>query len=208
MSSGWESDLVVLVPDKDMESAIAGLLSRHQALGIRQIKFKIHVHPWRDSGCFLNSHNFLCLMTNRYAHALVLFDHDGCGQEGQSRESLEEMVERQLSDAGWDDRAAVIVLDPELEIWVWSSSPHVDRCLGWEGKQPKLRHWLCSQELWLENTSKPTDPKKAVEQALRKAQKPRSSSLYEQLAKAVSLQGCTDQAFAKFKAVMQRWALA
>jgi hypothetical protein len=205
--SRWESDMVVLVSDKNLEAAIAGLLSRPQALDIRQMKFKIHVHPWRDSGCLLDSHNFLRPLTDLYAHALVLFDRFGCGQEGQSRESLERMVERQLSDTGWNDRAAVIVLDPELEIWVWSSSPHVDRCLGWEGKQPKLRPWLCSQGLWPENTLKPSDPKKAIEQALRKVQKPRSSSLYEQLAKAVSLQGCTDQAFAKFKQVLQRWAL-
>ena len=209
MSSGWESDLVVLVPDKDMESAIAGLLSRPQALGIRQMKFKIYVHTTgHDSGCLRDSHNFLRSMTNLYAHALVLFDRFGCGQEEQSRESLEQIVEQRLSDSGWDDRAAVIVLDPELEIWVWSNSPHVDRCLGWKGKQPKLRHWLCSQGLWPENKLKPSDPKKAIEQALRKVQKPRSSSLYEQLAKAVSLQGCTDRAFAKFKEVLQRWASA
>lgn len=205
--SRWQSDMVVLVPDKNLEAAIAGLLSRPQALGIRQMKFKIYVHACRDSGCFLDSQNFLRPWTDLYAHALVLFDRFGCGQEAQSRESLEQIVERRLFDAGWDDRAAVIVLDPELEIWVWSSSPHVDRCLGWEGKQPKLRTWLSSQGFWPENTPKPSDPKKAIEQALRKVQKPRSSSLYEQLAKSVSLQGCTDQAFAKFKEVLKAWVL-
>ncbi|MEW5801241.1 MAG: hypothetical protein AB1847_03955 [bacterium] len=201
-----ESDLVVLVPDKNMEATIAGLLSRPHALGIPQMQYRIYVHTWRDSGCLLDSHNFLRPLMNLHAHVLVLFDRHGCGQEGQSRESLEEIVESRLSDAGWNDRAAVIVLDPELEIWVWSNSPHVERCLGWEGKQPGLRAWLCSQGLWPDNSPKPSDPKKAVEQALCKAGKPRSSSLYEQMAKLVSFQRCTDQAFAKFKEVLQKWA--
>jgi hypothetical protein len=52
---------------------------------------------------------------------------------------------------------------------------------------------------------KPFDPKLAVEQVLRQAGKPRSSAIYEQLARRVSLQRCTDPAFVKFTTVLQKW---
>jgi hypothetical protein len=113
---GWESDLVVLVPDKSIEAAILGILSRPEALGIRSVESKVFVHPDRDPGCLLRAHEFLRSMTARFAYGLVLFDRDGCGREGQDREALEEEVTRKLAAAGWDDRAAVIVIDPELEV--------------------------------------------------------------------------------------------
>ena len=53
-------------------------------------------------------------------------------------ENLETEAEQRLSSSGWDDRAVAIVLDPELEIWVWSDSPEVDDVLGWRGRIPRL----------------------------------------------------------------------
>jgi hypothetical protein len=52
---------------------------------------------------------------------------------------------------------------------------------------------------------KPKRPKEALEQALRLARKSRSSSIFRQLAQRVSVKRCTDPAFLKFKATLQRW---
>lgn len=41
-------DLVVLVPDKNMEASLRGLLSRCAALGLRDVTFDLFVHPERD----------------------------------------------------------------------------------------------------------------------------------------------------------------
>ena len=117
-------------------------------------------------------------MTTRASHALVVFDREGSGHESDPVSDLEEEVTRRLAAAGWGDRAAAIAIDPELEVWVWSDSPHVDRCLGWEGEQPSLRAWLEEQGMWPPGEPKPQDPKLAVELALRRARKPRSSALY------------------------------
>ena len=46
-------DLVVLVPDKDIEQALAGLLGRYLNIGIRPITIaQIVVHPNRDPGVY------------------------------------------------------------------------------------------------------------------------------------------------------------
>lgn len=199
------SDLVVLVADKNMEAAVGGLLSRPQALGMRPIQFDVYIHPYRDPGCFDSGHDFLRPFTRQYAHGLLMFDRVGSGQDQRSGVELETETQRRLSSNGWDDRADAIVLDPELEVWVWSDSPHVDRCLGWEGRSPDLRTWLRDQSLWQRSTAKPSDPKTAVESALRLVRKPRSSSIYADLANSVSVQRCKDTAFMKFRQTLAGW---
>lgn len=48
-------DLVVLVADKSMSEAVGGLLRRSQALGVRDIDYRVRVHQLRDAGCRLDS---------------------------------------------------------------------------------------------------------------------------------------------------------
>lgn len=198
-------DLVVLVADKNMECAIRGIVSRGRALAFRTVDFDIYVHPERDPGCLRKAHIFLRPFSESYAHALVAFDRQGCGREEQTRQDLESEVEGNLARSGWDDRAACVVIDPELEVWVWSDSPHVESVLGWEGQAPRLRDWLQQQELWLPAKPKPLQPKDCVEKALRRAGKPRSSSLYLRLARLVSMDRCSDGAFRKLKNTLSRW---
>ncbi len=130
---------------------------------------------------------------------------DGCGREEESREALENQVETQLHSTGWDDRARAIVIDPELEVWVWSDSPHVPAALGWKGDLPALRRWLIEHRLWTEDQPQPDDPKAAMEKILRINSRPRSSSIYEDLARKVSLQRCHDAAFLKLRETLVAW---
>ncbi|MGQ9824527.1 MAG: methylation-associated defense system protein MAD4 [Desulfotomaculales bacterium] len=198
-------DLVVLVADKNMEYTIKGLLSRPQALGIRQPSFDCFVHPEHDPGCLLRGHDFLRSLVNTYTHALVMLDHDGCGRKHQSRKLLEKQIEENLMRSGWGDRAAAIVISPELETWVWNNSPHVDRIIGWAGKGMDLRSWLIQEGFTESRKGKPKQPKEAFEQALKLSGKARSSSLFFQLARSVSVEGCANQAFLKLKATLQKW---
>lgn len=135
-------DLVLLVADKNMEGALRGLLSRPQSLGLREISCDLFIHPERDPGCLLRSHLLLQPFVHSHSRALVLFDMDGCGQESLGRAALERQVEARLFGAGWGDRAAAVVIDPELEVWVWNDSPHVAKALGWEDGESSLKEWL------------------------------------------------------------------
>lgn len=198
-------DLAVLVADRNMEYAVKGLLTRNRALGIRQPICDCFVHPEHDPGCLLRGHDFLRPLSNRYAHALIMLDHDGCGQEHMSRKELERQIEERLMLSGWDDRAAAVIIAPELEIWVWSNSPQVEQITGWTGRKLDLRTWLMQQGFTATRLAKPNQPKRAFEQALKLAGKARSSSLFYQLARTVGLESCINPAFVKLKATLKKW---
>jgi hypothetical protein len=198
-------DLAFLVADKNMEGALRGLLSRPQSLGLREISYDLYVHPERDPGCLLRSHQFLRPFVHSYSHSLVLFDRDGCGQESLDRAALEQQVEARLFGAGWGERAAAVVIDPELEAWVWNDSPHVAMALGWEAGESSLKEWLRGKGWLPDGRTKPTQPKAAVEEALRVSRRPRSSSVYLQLAQRVSFDRCVDASFLKLRHVLSRW---
>lgn len=199
------ADLVILAPDKNMEAALRGIISRNESVGIPPISFDLFVHPERDPGCLHRAHDFLRPFLGSYDHALVVFDRIGSGQETLASTDLETTVLGKLSNSGWGDRAKVLVIDPELEVWVWSDSPHVADCLGWRERPDDMRSWLAHQQLWPLRDAKPHDPKHAVELVLRQVGRPRSSAIYGQLASTVSFQRCTDIAFRSLIATLQKW---
>jgi hypothetical protein len=194
----------VLVPDKNFEFGIRGLLSRPAALGIREVQFSILVHPKRDPGCVKTCHELLRLYCRDHQHAVLLFDKEGSGQEETPTPQLATSLRGRLAANGWGARAEVIVLEPELEIWVFSPSMHVEHCLGWK-KAVRVRDWLESQGLWTPGHAKPARPKEAVERVLFDVRRPRSSSLYECLGRSVSTNDCQDAAFNRFLQTLAGW---
>lgn len=197
-------DLILLVADRDIEQGIRGLLSRPAAFGIRAIDADIYTHLRRDNGCFKEAQNFLRPYLRDYSHAMVMFDHHGCGREQISAELVENEIIERLKRNGWNDRATAIVFDPELETWVFASSSQVESCLGWQN-QERIRSWLERNAFWKPNQSKPNSPKEALERVLVEAKQPRSSSLYHELGRRVSIQSCTDPAFHRFRNVLSAW---
>ena len=131
-----EKDLLVLVADRDMELALRELLKRPLALGIRNLSFDFYLHPNRDNGCFTSAHEFLRAFPGQYRYTLIVFDKAGSGQEQRTISEIEGDLKSRLSKNGWKNKSEVIVIEPELEIWIWSDSPNVDISLGWAGRTP------------------------------------------------------------------------
>jgi len=203
---GPSRDLIVLVADGTMRATVKALLARPQALGIRSVDYFVVPHPERDPGVFHRAPEFLEPFHNRYRHALAMLDREGSGQElDLTREKIEEDLEGRLAEHWTHERCAAVALDPELEIWWWSDSPHVANVLGWTDRNADLRSWLVEEGYLDENDTKPARPKEAVQKALRIARKPRSSALYQQLAQKVSLRACQDPSFTRFRRVLQDW---
>ncbi|MBI5244007.1 MAG: hypothetical protein HY922_10080 [Elusimicrobia bacterium] len=199
-----KKDLIVLVADKCMEAAVRGLLSRHQSLGIRNVTADMHRHPEKDTGCRMHGVDFLATFTRHYCHALLMFDFEGCGDTTTLAREQENDLRRELG-VGWGERADAIIIEPELDVWVWSPSPHVESILGWKDKVPSLREWLVDNAYLREGASKPDRPKEALAAALRMVHKPPSSSLYEDLARNVSLKECVDPSFCRFRDMLKKW---
>ncbi len=198
-------DLVCLVADKNIEAAIEGILQRPGALGIREVQFEVIVHPNRDPGCFHQASELLAGYRDSARHALVVLDRAWDGAPADTGIELERQVEVLLRQSSLGDWARALVLDPELETWVFSDSPHVASSLGWPEGIEALREALAGQHLWQKQRVKPTDPKAAVEWALRRAKKPRSSSMYRELAGTVGFARCQDHAFMRLRELLSGW---
>jgi hypothetical protein len=209
-----QRDLYVVVADLDAENAVRSLLCERQvALGIC-LRFNPDRPPLgdllrysgRDSGCYKDAVDLLRPQRQTHRHALLIFDRHGCGVETKSREEIENDVERRLCENGWAREAVcVVVIEPELEAWVWSASPHVANVLGWQDNYSALQSFLIASRLWEEGGLKPTLPKEAMECALREKNKPFGAPLFSELAKRVGLGRCEDPAFKKFYNQLRQW---
>ena len=196
-------DLVVLVADRDQEQTVSTLLTkRPQSLGIQKMSIDLDIlrHPNRDPGVFKEAGRVLSVFAQQYQHALVLIDAEW---GGLSVEQIEEKIQGDLNRNGWEGRSAVIVIDPELEIWVWSTSSHVPRLFGTDWETIKnLEH---RKSYWQEGETKPSRPKELLEEVLRHMKKRRSAALYQQLARKVGLRRCQDSSFYRFREILQGW---
>ncbi len=199
-----KKDLVILVADLDMEQALKGLLSRQPSLGSGPFTYDIFRHPQKDPGCFNDAHHFLRSQSQLYDYAIIMFDFEGSGQEQKDIKTLQEDLEIRLSKNGWQDRSCVIVIAPELEVWIWSDSPQVDACLGWGNQQPNLRTWLKLQGHIKEN-AKPNNPKLTLEVSLQKVGKRPSASIFRHLGEKVSINRCTDPSFQRLLNTLKKW---
>jgi len=200
--------LACVVADKNIEAAVSALLeSRRPALGLPAFSLEIVVHPRRDPGCYHEGPDFLKgLMGTDNRQGLLVFDQAWKGNPHATAVDTETAVRERFEPLGIAGRAEVVVIEPEIEAWVWSSSPHVGQVLGWDGNHTTLRSWLAEQGLWPDKAPKPPDPKAAVEAVLSKQRIPRSSAIYRNLARRVSLEGCQDAAFLRFRECLTRIA--
>lgn len=134
-----------------------------------------------------------------------MLDKHGCGREDAAREDIQSEIERDLARNGWDDRAKAVVIEPELEAWIWTGSKHVADVLGWKRDYENLKTWLVDRGLWSDDAAKPSDPKAAMKAVLRETGKANSPALFGSLAKHTTLQYCRCPAFAEFVQTLKRW---
>ena len=201
-----KKDLVVLVADGQQQAVIETLLvKRHQSLNIRHLRkmeeFQIFAHPQRDPGVYTNGGAFLSSFVKQYQYALVLLDAEWEGSPGVRQ--IKEKIEDDLKYYGWENRSSIVVIEPELEIWVWSSSPKVSEILG--QTMEKIRCLGQQNNLWEKGSPKPQRPKELMEKVLRQTRKPRSAAIFKRLAAQVSLRRCEDKSFQKLKEKLQTW---
>lgn len=196
-------DLVVLVADKNAQFALQGAIDRHHALGIRETKAEFRVHPGRDGGVRKSGPEVLAPEVKRFRHSLLLLDWEGCGASNGNPLELEEELNERLA-ATWGDHGRAIVIEPEVDIWMWGSDNSLEQSLGWEHSLP-LREFLREKHFELRNDGKPLTPKEALECALWERNLPRSAALYARIAGNISLKRCQDAAFLRLREVLRLW---
>lgn len=198
-------DLFVLVADLDIQNAVGALLTRTSDLDIGRVSFRIERHSRHDNGCRHFAVPYLRTHCRQYRRALVVFDRYGSGSD-QAREQIQNKMETDLARNGWPNgRAKVIVIEPELEAWLWAGSSEVSRLLGWGSNYRKMRRWLEASGHWVPGRPKPTAPKAAMRAALRRGRARWTSPLFAELARRVDFSRCRDSAFIELRDTLRTW---
>jgi len=137
---------------------------------------------------------------------VMILDYEGSGAEGTtatpSAQHLEDRLDAELA-ADWGDNGKAIVVDPEVDVWMWGAESHIRRTVSWQD-HVGIREWLVQRGFDFDG-SKPRRPKEAIEAVLRHACVPYSSAHYRAIAQRVSLARCEDRAFQRLRACLVSW---
>jgi hypothetical protein len=198
-------ELIVLVADIQQEKTLDTLLSeRYQSFGIRPVSaYDIFRHPRKDPGVFHEAADFLAPYVTSHHRALVMLDAAWDGAPGDAAGLRIQLLSRMQAKGWGQNDCQVIVIDPELEIWVWADSTEVPGILrtSWDDIHALAR----KTGYWDEGQPKPRQPKELLEALLRQQRRPRSSALFQEIARKVGLSRCQDPAFVMLRETLQAW---
>jgi hypothetical protein len=205
-------DCMFYVADQNMAETFKGFLTRpqfHLSLSCSPFEFdplydlaraegKTDGGLWRHAGSLCKGY----LHTHR--RLVICLDRDFGGSPGQVQ--IRTDIETQLLNVGWDaTNFKVLVIDPELEQWIWQNNVHVESALNHKGGQ-SLREMLAASGDWPTGNAKPIDPKKVLERIVtQNLRGNRSSTLYSKISSRVSVGGCQDVEFIALKQQLQTW---
>ena len=151
-------DLILLVPDKNTEFVVRGALARPEALGIRKIDFEVLVEQGRDGGVRRRGSQILGVQHARFSHALLLLDYEGSGSS-VAAVRLEAQLDASLFQQ-WGDRAKAIVVEPEMDVWMWGAETHLRSAMDWHFVE-EIRPWLVSQSFAFSADGKPVSTERS-----------------------------------------------
>jgi hypothetical protein len=188
-----------------MEQMLLGFLCRaqcHKSLGCGPFAFDpredVVVASTKDPGVFNAARELLRPYENLHQRSVVILDNAWEGSPGA------EAIRTRVADSlkvGWD-QFVVIVIDPELEAWVWQDNPHVAEALKCRAD---IRDVLRRSGHWPDGVRKPTDPKAALEYLRRRHGADWSSAAFRRLAGRISVSGCVDPAFVELRDTLRSW---
>jgi len=203
-------DCIFLLADTNMEAAFKGFLCRdqfHQSLQCGAFDFDarqdlVVASGDNDPGLYTRGHELLKPFRQTHAHAILVLDSEWDGSPGA--DVIDAHISANLYQSGWaEDNCKVIVIDPELENWIWQRNDHVARSLGLDSVVNFST--AIGAEIWPEGQAKPDHPKETLEAVLRANRIPRSSSIYKNITSKVSVGGCEEQSFQLFRTTLQTW---
>ena len=198
-------DVVFLVADGAMEQMLRGFFARpqfHRSLGCGPIDFDpaedLIVAPTKDPGVYGTARELLRPFEPSHQHAVVMLDNDWEGSPG--RDQIHDNVSTALKNA-WE-KFAVIVIDPELEAWVWQDNPHVAEAFNCP---TNFRDILAKSNHWPSDLLKPPDPKEALNHLRKRYKADRQNAAFRRLAAKISVRHCQDPAFNHLCDSLRTW---
>ena len=203
-------ELVILVADGTMKAVFDAFFGRERwdlrlqcgAFDLWPQEDIFHDPLHTDGGVHKSAQELLRPYLNTHSRAIVVLDQQFGGE--RPAEEVRDETLKNLQANGWaEDRCSVIVIDPELEVWLWQDNPNVSQAIGFTG--PSLRNHLQGNGKWPTGASKPLDPKDTIQELIKPHKALKTKVVYSRIARTVSVVGCIDPAFLLFADTLRGW---
>ncbi|MGH7172554.1 MAG: methylation-associated defense system protein MAD4 [Gemmataceae bacterium] len=207
-------DCVFFTADSTMRQALLGFLTRkdcfkHYNLGTAPFQFDanedLFASATMDPGTYTTGEELLKPFQNTHRHAVLMLDADWDGSPGA--ETIRNDLTSRILASGWSEGSfRVIVVDPELEAWIWQRNQRVATALKFGSVAEMVKAVQDAKVDWPDGEPKPSDPKKALEAvATRRRGIGFSSAIHRSITATVSLVNCQDAAFLELRQTLQGW---
>ena len=205
---------VFLVADGTMEQVLKSFLSRgylEGRLGCRTFDFDfpqdvvVDVRNGNtDGGVHRRAHALLHSYLRSHQNAVVMLDKN-FGRRLPAAVVRGEILHNLLHN-GWSAECVeVVVIDPELEVWLWQrGSPHIAREFRYNGSV-SLEEFLEAEGLWPSAAVKPAKPKEVAGVLLQRYRAGPRMVVYRRIIENISIRGCQDLAFNLLAGALRRW---
>ena len=157
-----------------------------------------------DGGIHRRAHELLRPYIRSHQNAVVMLDKKFGGQLPAAVVRGE--ILGNLLHNGWSAECAeVVVIDPELEVWLWQrGNPHIGMAFRYNSPI-SLEEFLATEGLWSSAAVKPTKPKEAASLLLRQYRAGSPMVVYSRIVEHISVRGCQDPAFGHLVSALRRW---
>jgi hypothetical protein len=186
-------------------ATLEAILGRHESLGLpRRLDADVrHIPGETDGGARTRGAKILRYEHTRFTHALLIFDHDGCG-DPRPPEQIQEEIDRELREE-WGSAARSIVVLPEVEAWIMGGHRHFAKIRGLE--RAPARAWLDENGHWPTGVDKPRDPKGALSALFSAHGAKLSSASYRRIMTYASLSSerCACPSYRLFCEALRGW---
>ena len=191
----------MLCADSHAEAILQEVFRRSKEIGVDMERPNIHRRGGETDG-WVRKYGVGTLRTQRhvYSHGLLIFDHQGCGDR-RSGPEIEAELDDQLA-ANWGDQAKAIVIEPEVEAWLWGMTESLHAIPKLSGAD--LNQWLRSRHPW---PKKPVDPKDHLQALFRDYRAKYCGDNFRLVAQQASLndQHCLCRSYRRFVSILRTW---
>jgi len=157
-----------------------------------------------DGGIHRRAHALLRRYLPSHQHAVVMLDKKFGGQLPTA--IVRDQILDNLLRNGWSAECVeVVVIDPELEVWLWQrGNAHVARVFRYNGSV-SLEAFLEAEGFWSAAALKPARPKEAARLLLQRYRGGVPMVVYARIIENISVRSCQDPAFNLLAAALRRW---
>ncbi len=209
-------DIVFHLADRHMEEGLRAFFSRqdwHHVLKCRRFEVDpmsnsdfYRVAGETDGGLWKHAHKNLHIFKEQYRHAVIMLDAEFDPQPGPN--VLRADIGKAMLASGWDeDRFGVVVIEPELEAWLWAPNHNVARAFG-HANFEELRTFLESEGLWDPGAPKPHSLKAARDRAARRGGKRTGGPIFRSVFEHISrraLDACVEHGLKTLRMMLGTW---